>query len=433
MPEQVVNGIGTESTGNAEGQESDEIKVVTVNDILDKDGELALDYRQYLYLLNAHVYHRTPVFRAEGREYSTPEVGLADALVAAGYGEVVEQDHELWFMPSDRAEQWLLDQRGKQFIPAVYMWDRVTFLQTYWKGVHRLSQRDRDGYSNFQTVHYLTLLGLVSSWIDGDDYVLQITEWGAECARKWEAPSRPRWIKEIAEAAKVMRADYGEEPEELRGPQHTKEYHDAYADDEPDSIFTCVYPDWLTGLLKPAKHKRSSKKIWEEPSDYPGGELEDLCFDDDWRNMEYLSYLNGEMGWNKPWQPQPIEWYVAHFRESWGREQMAISSEMEAQTQGAELSDEERAKLYTNIARARNEERASEGEENFADLDDPWYYEELLNKGYVEELGDDFRILLRTKDMGMMRSSGPYKDLIEVVQYEDYLFEERQAKAGKTK
>ena len=51
----------------------------------------------------------------------------------------------------------------------------------------------------------------------------------------------------------------------------------------------------------------------------------------------------------------------------------------------------------------------------------------------MEELGDDFRILLRTKDMGMMRSSGPYKDLIEVVQYEDYLFEERQAKAGKTK
>lgn len=428
MPEWVVNGIGNENTGD---QESEEVIAVTVNDILDENGELALDDRQYLYLLNAHVYHCTPVFRAEGRECSAPEVGLADAFVAAGYGKVVEQDHELWFMPNDRAEQWLLDQRGKQFIPAMYVWDRVTFLQTYWKGLHRLPQRDRDGYSNFQNVHYLTLLGLVSSWIDGDDYVLQITEWGVECARKWEAPSRPRWIEEIGEAAKVMRADYGEEPEELRGPQHTKEYHDAYADDEPDSIFTCVYPDWLTGLLKPAKHKRSPKKVWEEPGDYPGGEVEDLCFDDDWRNMEYLNSPNGKMGWSE-WQPQPIEWYVAHFRESWGREQMAINADIRAHAQGAELSDEEYTNLYMNIAEARYEERASEGEGNFADLDDPWYYQDLLNKGYVKELGDDFRLLLRTKDMGMMRSSGPYKDLIEVVQCEDYLFEQRQAEAGKT-
>ena len=65
---------------------------ISTGEIVDANGELKLDMRQYLYLLNAHAFHRTRVFRPEGRTYMEPEVGVADKLIAMGYGEAVERE-----------------------------------------------------------------------------------------------------------------------------------------------------------------------------------------------------------------------------------------------------------------------------------------------------------------------------------------------------
>lgn len=79
--------------------------------------------------------------------------------------------------------------------------------------------------------------------------------------------------------------------------------------------------------------------------------------------------------------------------------------------------------MRRNVIQERDEERASDWEAQHDAFSNPWYYPYLLEKGYIEELGDDFRFLRRTKDMGLMQSSGPYKDVIEVVDFENYLNE----------
>lgn len=388
---------------------------ISTGEIVDANGELKLDMRQYLYLLNAHAFHHTRVFRPEGRTYMEPEVGVADKLIAMGFGEAVDQEGEPWFIPNEHAEQWLLAQRGKYRVPAYAVWDRTLFMQMYWRGTHRLALRNAAGYSNYQTVHYLTLLGLVSTTIEGDEFVLTLTEWGAQCARRWGVP-RPGHLPEVR-GTQRMDADYGEEPEELKGVQYPEE--SCYG---PDEQFTYNGPNWLRDSLQPTDPSTHWSAKREQ---YPGYGMEEMCFDDGWQQVDEFSRLQGEATWDESWAPRPLEWYVAQFRATWLRECQLLDEAVLARQQfeGRELTEEEQRKVRRNVIQERDEERANDWEAQHDAFSNPWYYPYLLEKGYIEELGDDFRFLRRTKSMGLMQSSGPYKDVIEVVDFENYLNE----------
>ena len=392
------------------------------SDIVDQNGELKLDMRQYLYLLNAHAFHRTRVFRPEGRTYMEPEVGVADKLIAMGYGEAVEREGEPWFLPNEHAERWLLAQRGKYRIPAYAVWDRTLFMQVYWHGAHRLALRDAAGCSNYQTVHYLTLLGLVSTTIEGEEFVLALTEWGAQCARRWGIP-RPSQLPEV-QGTQRMDTDYGEEPEELKGVRFPEE-----SDYEPDEQFTCNGPNWLRDTLQPTDPSTSWSADHEQ---YPGYGVEEMCFDDGWQQVDEFDRVQGEATWDEPWAPRPLEWYVARFRATWLRECRSLDEEMAAwqQAEGRELTEGERRAMRSRLVEKHDEERANDWGARHDSFSNPWYYPYLLEKGYIEELGDDFRFLRRTKDMGLMQSSGPYKDVIEVVDYENHLNERDSQEDG---
>ena len=394
---------------------------VDAADIVDANGELKLNMRQYLYLLNAHAFHRTRVFRPEDRTDYVPEVGVADKLIAMGYGEAVERKEEPWFIPNEHAEQWLLDQRGRYRIPAYAVWDRTLFMQVYWHGTYRLALRDAAGYSNYQTVHYLTLLGLVSTTIEDDEFVLTLTEWGAQCARRWGVPC-PSHLPEV-QATQRMDADYGKEPEELKGVQYPEE--SCYA---PDEQFTYNGPNWLRDTLQPTDPSTSWSAKREQ---YPGYGMEEMCFDDGWQQVDEFDRLQSEATWDEPWAPRPLEWYVAQFRAAWLRERQFLDEELMARQQimGRDLTEAEYRKMRRELSDERDKERANDWDAQHDPFSNPWYYPYLLEKGYIEELGDDFRFLRRTKDMGLIQSSGPYKDVIEVVDFENYLNERESQKS----
>lgn len=388
---------------------------INTADIVNQNGELKLDMRQYLYVLNAHVFHRTRVFRPEGRTYYVPEVGVADKLIAMGYGEAVEREGEPWFLPNERTEQWLLAQRGKYSIPAYAVWDRTLFMQVYWHGTYCLALRDAAGCSNYQTVHYLTLLGLVSTTTDGNVFVLTLTEWGAQCARRWGVP-RPSHLPEV-QATQRMDAEYGKEPDELKGVQFPEK--SCY---EPDQQFTYNGPNWLRDSLEPTDPSTHWSAKHEQ---YPGYGMEEMCFDDGWQQVDEFDRVQGEATWDEPWAPRPLEWYAAQFRASWLRECRFLDEELMARQEimGRDLTKDEYYRMRSELVKERDKERDNDWNAQHDAFSNPWYYPYLVEQGYIEELGDDFRFLRRTKGQGLMQSSGPYKDVIEVVDFENYLNE----------
>ena len=81
----------------------------------------------------------------------------------------------------------------------------------------------------------------------------------------------------------------------------------------------------------------------------------------------------------------------------------------------ADLSREKWGEMFDGIAKRRIAERAADPNARRNIFSDPWYYRSLVEYGYVEELGDDFRFLIRKRSQGLIQSSGPYKDLIKDV------------------
>lgn len=369
---------------------------------------LKLDDAEYRYLLFAHVYHHAPVFRSNGHDEVLPEDGVAGKLIAAGYGNAVKQDEGLWFIPNANAERWLLAHRGEYKIPALLIWDRIPFQRLCSNGYYSLSMRDADGYSNFQTAHLYVLSGLASCTIVDDGFFdLTLTEFGAQRAVDWNVPNRD-YVDAGGPFDKVAVAMYGEEPEELRGPQMTE----TCCKDDPDCEYTALYPIWLTELLM-----NSANVDIRTP--YLGGKVENDCFDLEWQdaepNLYRLFHENGKDTWNDPMPFHPLEWYVAVHRYMWLREKELINNEIMERTGYADLSREEWGKMYDDIAKRRIAERMADPETRHGIFSDPWYYRSLVEDGYVEELGDDFRFLTRKRSQGLIQSSGPYKDLIQDV------------------
>lgn len=369
---------------------------------------LELNDAEYRYLLFAHVYHHSPVFRSDGRAEALPEDGVADRLIAEGYGDAVEQGDGLWFIPNAKAEQWLLAHRGEYDIPALLVWDRIPFQQLCEKGHYRLPLRDADGYSNFQTAHFYVLSGLASCTVGDDGFFdLRLTEFGARRAADWEVPNRD-YVIAGGPFDKKSVAGYGEEPEELHGPQMTE----TYLKDDPDDEYTDPYPVWLTESLKPSADGDAF-------TPYAGGKVENDCFDLEWQDLSltlhHLFYENGKDTWEDPMPFHPLEWYVAVHRYMWLREKELINNEIMERTGYADLSKKDWDVMFNEIAARRQRERAADPETRFDSFSDPWYYKYLIDCGYVKELGDDFRFLTRKRSQGLMQSSGPYNDLIKAV------------------
>ncbi len=369
---------------------------------------LELSDTEYRYLLFAHVYHHSPVFRSDGRKEAAPEDGVADRLIAEGYGDAMEQDNELWFIPNAKAEQWLLAHRGEYRVPALLVWDRIPFQQLCRNGRYRLPMRDADGYSNFQTAHFYVLSGLASCTISDDGFFdLRLTEFGARRAVDWDVPNRD-YVTENGPLDKVAVAGYGTEPEELHGPQMTKNYYK----NDPDDEYTDPLPIWLTEFLE-----RSADVDVFTP--YLGGMVENNCFDLEWQDASpmlwQLLHENGKDTWNDPTPFHPLEWYVAVHRYMWQREKELINNEIMERTGYADLSREKWGEMFDGIAKRRIAERAADPNARRNIFSDPWYYRSLVEYGYVEELGDDFRFLIRKRSQGLIQSSGPYKDLIKDV------------------
>lgn len=365
---------------------------------------LELNDVEYRYLLFAHVYHHSPMFRDD----DSSEKGFANRLIAAGYGDVVEQDRSLWFIPNANAERWLLAHRGEYKIPALLIWDRIPFQQLCRNGYYRLPMRDADGYSNFQTAHFYVLSGLASCTVVDDSFFdLTLTEFGAQRAIDWNVPNRD-FVNAGGPFDSVAVAMYGDEPKELRGPQMT----DTHCDDVPGYEYTELCPIWLPETL-------SSSANVDIDKPYLGDKVEINCFDLEWQdaepNLHHLLHENGKDTWDDPMPFHPLEWYVAVYRYMWLREKELINNEIMERTGYADLSDEEWGKMYDGIARRRIAERAADFDARHDIFSDPWYYRSLVEGGYVEELGDDFRLLIRKRSQGLIQSSGPYKDLIQDV------------------
>ena len=189
-------------------------------------------------------------------------------------------------------------------------------------------------------------------------------------------------------------------------------------DEAEEEEFTIDCPDWLPRNFTPIRPVSIEEALDFELKDkepYVGYAVELQFWEREWsKASELQSYVDGYYSM-EPEPFHPLEWYVAFFRDTYLRENLAIDGEI-ALRGGSELTAREYAKLFDEIAERRENERLSDCVARREVFGCPWIYSELIRGGYVEELGEQgFRFLKRTKDMKFIESDGPYTDVIDEI------------------
>lgn len=206
------------------------------------------------------------------------------------------------------------------------------------------------------------------------------------------------------------------------------EYH---FDEDEDDEYVVPVPSWLTAELKPTEPIGDRAVIdfdnkGKEP--YVGYAIEFACWERGWMYMNEVETYALTTIDTPTYMPEPLEYYVACAKYSHDKECEAIDKQM-AEKLGvtveslSTLSNEQYFKLFWEIADERDKVR----DPVYALEDSPWTYAKLLANGYVEEIDGGFRFLKRTRDMGLIRSDGPYLDVMERVAHEHEEYARKQA------
>lgn len=193
--------------------------------------------------------------------------------------------------------------------------------------------------------------------------------------------------------------------------------------DEPEEwwdspAYVIPAPFWLTETAEPVRplsNRELTDFVAYDKEPYVGYRIEYTCWDDGWRWMSDVeAYALNEDVAERPWPPDPLEYYVACAKINHECEWDAIEAQM-TETLGASpdmldtLPDEEYHTLFWSIADERrrvNPPRCIQ--------DDPLTYPYLQTEGYIEDLGEDgFRFLKRTREMGLIQGQEPYVEACE--------------------
>lgn len=191
--------------------------------------------------------------------------------------------------------------------------------------------------------------------------------------------------------------------------------------DSPEYVIAA--PFWLTDQIEPVRplsNRELTDFVAYNKEPYVGYRIEYTCWDDGWRWMSDVeAYALDADVRERPWVPDPLEYYVARAKFSHEREWDAIEEQM-AETLGVpleelyDLPDEEYHTLFWSIADERrrvNRPRCIQ--------DDPLTYPYLQTEGYIEDLGEDgFRFLKRTREMGLIQGQEPYVEACERAEHD---------------